>query len=768
MSETTNLKLFKHDNPSTNENQFDVNKALNQNWDKLDEFSGEVNDKVIEIEDNIEGQELDIGELQQKTEQIEENVLDIQQGQETQNTEIENLQTEVQELNEDIKANAIIEETEKSKSLCIDDANASRGKVNVFGNMEQEIREGYNIYDYLPRIKASQGGLTTTKDEKTGYITINGTPTSDYTTVTNELDITDLLEDGQTYTLWQEKHKDSNTYGVYMQVTETTPDNTNNFYFSRDENKTFVVNKANTYKINIQTGSITNTKTLSNYKNRYMLYKGTSNKEFELYGATPTFDNPSPIKCVGSNVNHFDISNIENGGYSNTVVGQPLTKNGDTNRVRLNNLIEVLANKKYTFNFETNKLLRYAVLEIDTNNIIKKITSITKATSTTFTTTSETKYLTFLFMYQESTRTITTEDLKDCLIKLEEGDKTSYSSYNCGSTEVIKQNKNLYTPIVTSGSKSGITYSTDEKGVVTLNGTATAQTDIYIIHLDYDNPIKNVASKKISLKAFNSSLTLYGRTSEGRYIQGTTNLTESETEIINSFIRIPANTVCENLKVYPQIEIGDLTEYIEPQEESYLLDIQQDMVSSEDDYFDLERKKEVHGWEKIIFDGTENITKALDNIYNYILIKKAKAILNNNTSHKSNKYKSVICTGSNDAFVIAATSDYAINLNSGDGMRLRIKDIRNLSANDFKASLAQQHESGEPTIVYYKLETPIELDLTDTQIQQLEKLNKLRFYEGVNNIMTLEDIALIQAQYSVNIQTKLNNINNQLLSLGGN
>ena len=28
MSETTNLKLFKHDNPSTNENQFDVQKAL--------------------------------------------------------------------------------------------------------------------------------------------------------------------------------------------------------------------------------------------------------------------------------------------------------------------------------------------------------------------------------------------------------------------------------------------------------------------------------------------------------------------------------------------------------------------------------------------------------------------------------------------------------------------------------------------------------------------------------------------------------------------
>ena len=616
-----------------------------------------------------------INETQNKNiEQISEDVEEIKEEQRTQNANIEKLQknqeklqTEVQELNEDIKANAIIEETEKSKSLYIDDANASRGKVNVFGNMEQEIREGYNIYDYLPRIKASQGGLTTTKDEKTGYITINGTPTSDYVTVTNELDITDLLEDGQTYTLWQEKHKDSNTYGVYMQVTETTPDNTNNFYFSRDENKTFVVNKANTYKINIQTGSITNTKTLSNYKNRYMLYKGTGNKEFELYGASPSFDYRSEIKCLQEEV---EIKH--------------------TNK----NIIDLLA--------QTLKINGWHMSE----------------------------------------------------------------SYNETDTKVLKlpYNKNAIWDT--------FYFSLDERYV---GKNISLSFDIKVKNLKYLNPERfclqnsNEYSKSVIKNMYSSSL------KEDTYTRITVEGYNLKNSTIAFFAGIKYNSEDPNtdsMYVYIknfQIELGEqVTECTEHQEESYQLDIQQDMVSSEDDYFDLERKKEVHGWEKIIFDGTENITKALDNIYNYTLIKKAKAILNNNTSHKSNKYKSVVCTGSNDAFVIAATSDYAINLNSGDGMRLRIKDIRNLSANDFKASLAQQHESGEPTIVYYKLETPIELDLTDTQIQQLEKLNKLRFYEGVNNIMTLEDIALIQAQYSVNIQTKLNNINNQLLSLGGN
>lgn len=50
MSTTTNLKLFKHDNPTTNTNQFDVEKALNENWDKIDKNVGEVANKIQTLE----------------------------------------------------------------------------------------------------------------------------------------------------------------------------------------------------------------------------------------------------------------------------------------------------------------------------------------------------------------------------------------------------------------------------------------------------------------------------------------------------------------------------------------------------------------------------------------------------------------------------------------------------------------------------------------------------------------------------------------------
>ena len=49
MSTTTNLGLFKHDNPATNTNAFDVKTALNDNWDKIDVAYKEVEDNFEKI-----------------------------------------------------------------------------------------------------------------------------------------------------------------------------------------------------------------------------------------------------------------------------------------------------------------------------------------------------------------------------------------------------------------------------------------------------------------------------------------------------------------------------------------------------------------------------------------------------------------------------------------------------------------------------------------------------------------------------------------------
>ena len=576
-------------------------------------------------------------------EQISDNILDISKEQQTQSKSIEelqknqeNLQTEVQELNEDIKANAIIEETEKSKSLYIDDANASRGKVNVFGNMEQETRKGYNLLD----ISEINSTWTQWKTENFKYKKYQLKPNTSYTVsqLKNRPTTGTVSETSYLYITSGEEVAETLSYSINGALVGAPRTVTS------DSNGYIIVYAA--------VNDVTFTNDLG-----LMLVEGTEEKEYEAYGASPSFNYRSEIKCLQENV---EIKHINKNLVD--LISTTLKVSGWNMSESYNEGDEKILKVPYNKNSVWDAFFFY----LDERYVGKNVS--------------------FSF------------DIKVKNLKYLGSDRFVLENTAQYAQSVIK---NLY--------------------------SSSLKEDTYV-HIEAENyKLKN---KTIGIMA---------------------GVNYKSEEPDNGYMYVYIKNF--------QIELGEqATEFKENQEESYSLDIQQDMVSPEDDYFDLERKKEVHGWEKIIFDGTENITKVLDNIYNYTLIKKAKAILNNNTSHKSNKYKSVICTGNNDAFVIAATSDYAINLNSGDGMILRIKDIRNLNINDFKASLVQQHESGEPTIVYYKLETPIELDLTDTQIEQLEKLNKLRFYEGVNNIMTLEDIALIQAEYSVNLK----DVNNKM------
>lgn len=81
MSETTNLKLFKHDNPTTNTNNFDIEKTLNNNWDKLDENAGAVNEKLKSLEEADDTTDESITSIQEEqttqNENIEKNAEDI-------------------------------------------------------------------------------------------------------------------------------------------------------------------------------------------------------------------------------------------------------------------------------------------------------------------------------------------------------------------------------------------------------------------------------------------------------------------------------------------------------------------------------------------------------------------------------------------------------------------------------------------------------------------------------------------------------------------
>ena len=132
MSETTNLKLFKHDNPSTNENQFDVTEALNENWDKIDKFAGKTNDTVIEIQDDVE-------ELQGDNETNKDDIANLK-------TENEELKAENERLRQDM--NAYPSNTAEGEYITLTDSADSRfNKFKILGKSTQKTRSGKNKLD---------------------------------------------------------------------------------------------------------------------------------------------------------------------------------------------------------------------------------------------------------------------------------------------------------------------------------------------------------------------------------------------------------------------------------------------------------------------------------------------------------------------------------------------------------------------------------------------------------------------------------------------
>ena len=163
MSTTTNLKLFKHDNPTTNTNQFDVEKALNENWDKLDKNAGEVASKIQTLENTTNAKDT------------------------SQDTEIEVLKAENALLKSQIPSATVVGE-----SIHLDDSSNMQCYIAPIG---ASVQEGTPSIEYeapiesvgdniqLLQVKAPSttvNGVTFTNNGD-GTITANGTATANTT-----------------------------------------------------------------------------------------------------------------------------------------------------------------------------------------------------------------------------------------------------------------------------------------------------------------------------------------------------------------------------------------------------------------------------------------------------------------------------------------------------------------------------------------------------------------------------------------------------------
>lgn len=236
--------------------------------------------------------------------------------------------------------------------------NRGVAKFSLEGKTEQKSYTGKNILDYISHLLSSGNGLTNTINTD-GSITTTGKPTRDYAPAVQGYVITDMLEDGQTYTLSQAIANNK----LYAQVQARKKSDDTYTYISLNDNtikaRSFKVDKTiyASYSIVVQTGAMTvwgdSSLTITN---KYMLCKGTdtADSSSEPYvGGTPS-PNPSfpqeienisgvenllEINC--DNQNEKGIELINNNDGSVTLNGTSTAKSGAIRLIKNNTSFSV-------------------------------------------------------------------------------------------------------------------------------------------------------------------------------------------------------------------------------------------------------------------------------------------------------------------------------------------------------------------------------------------------------------------------------------------
>ena len=318
--------------------------------------------------------------------------------------------------------------------------------------LEQKTTTGKNLFDYVNNLKASSEGLTSVINED-GSITTTGKPSADYEAVVNSIDITDMLEDGQTYTISQANLSNK----LYMQVNAKKADGTSTYYYyiSNKLSQQIKVDKSIyvSYKLTIITGLLKNWgDTSSTITNKYMLCKGTDTADtsFEPYTGgypQPNPDFPSQVHSVsGDNEvivcgkNLFDINSLN---FENVWI-RPTGEKVAANNNGFLSYVEILPNVEYILSLNRN-VASIGICEYDKNkNFIQRIV-VSNSSSKTIITSTTTKYI-GVFINIDGTTLVTKDIIDECEPQLEKSNQaTPYEPYqeqslplNLGDLEYCK------------------------------------------------------------------------------------------------------------------------------------------------------------------------------------------------------------------------------------------------------------------------------------------------------------------------------------------
>lgn len=349
MSKTTNLELFKHDNVTTNTDAFNVEKALNENWDKIDTAIGENNSDIASIKTknteqdtrltNIETknatQDTSISALQEDVEEMQENI-------QSNADEIEDLKEETERLKNDINSISITEEAEGEDLTLTETSDARFKKFEIKGNDYQKTREGYNLAKISQQLKIFGNGVPIGTTSSNGTINSSDDNNINYTTtVANYVGfITEIitLTEGEKLTISYElSGSNSNVRQAVLQV------NDDGTYINLNlKNAIANGSVSNDYTatsdMNVAIGFWTNNDELYTIDIKNLMACKESTKTYEAYGAMPSLSYKSEIKTIKNSAN---IAVCNKNLLKITSTTKTVTKNGVTITIDDDGLITI-------------------------------------------------------------------------------------------------------------------------------------------------------------------------------------------------------------------------------------------------------------------------------------------------------------------------------------------------------------------------------------------------------------------------------------------
>lgn len=765
MSETTNLKLFKQDNPTTNTNNFDIEKTLNENWDKLDENAGTTNKKLESLEkvDSTTSKTITAIQEEQTTqnENIEKNAEGIAQNKKDVDEEL----TKIKKENSLLKSQ-IPEGHASGNSIHLEDSSNMDFECKLRSESRQETTEGYNLLNV-------ENDFKVTNLEANKVVEINLKADVTYTIKCDkiETDNTELKS-----CLFRFQHDSADVANPYARIPITTKTTT----YTPPED----INSVRIYSGTSHNESATTNTTFKNL----MIYEGTENKPYELY----TGENPSPspeysskIKNVGDNIN---ILNKEVVDASNNLRGNAL----DTGR-------RLIANKDGNYTYGAFKIGGRELLgktlgihaDIETTGGNPRISifagnssSLTKSLLQVALSASGTGYVTIPSSLNSELDTISavlyvTTDARVVAgtyvdytnLKVQVGSKkVVYSAYNCGSLGVTISNKNLYKieKVINDTNYSKIIYK-DENGNVSFS---TGGIPLIIA----PTKIKEKTEYTYILKCQSNVTTENNINFTGIYEDGTSKLlSANKKKDTNEFI-VKFKTDKEKTLAYVTQQYTN---------SSRTTIITKGTMILEGDYLNLEETYEIHQEQEILFPLVEG-QKLYEGSYlaKEIHNKRAQDILTGEESLKnyhsdtsngfvgfsfiiSNKHKKnadFLCTH------LTKNSDNVYH-NRGLGGWLPDEDrwcyicvpisiLKDVSTPEkqiesMQEYLKEQYNAGTPMIFEYELATEEIIPYTPEQQAVIDKI--LYTYKNVTNISVDNELATLDITYKKDIETMFNN-----------